>query len=63
MGSTTKERYGAFGEGPEEGHGNDPRTGAPLLRRRDEATGLVQPGKEKAIRIPHCALPLLKVSL
>ena len=35
-----------LGEGPEEGHKDDQRAGAPLLRRQAEGFGLVQPGEE-----------------
>lgn len=31
LGRPTEERYGAFGEGLEEGHEGDPRAGTPLL--------------------------------
>jgi len=34
-----------LGEGPEEGHKDDQRAGAPLLRRQPEGFGLVQPGE------------------
>ena len=44
------ERQEAVGEGPEEGHKDDQRAGAPPLRRQAERTGLVQPGEEKALR-------------
>ena len=38
----------AVGVGPEEGHKNDQRAGAPLLQRQAEGVGLVWPGEEKA---------------
>ena len=31
LGPPTQERFGAFGVGADEGHEDDPRTGAPLL--------------------------------
>ena len=34
-----------LGEGPEEGHKDDQRAGAPLLRRQPDGFGLVQPGE------------------
>jgi len=36
------------GAGPEEGHEDDPRAGAPLLQGQAEGVGAVQPGEEKA---------------
>ena len=45
------------------GHKDDQRAGAALLLRKAEAAGLVQPGEERALEIPHCGLPLLKGSL
>jgi len=43
-----QERQRAFGEGPEEGHKDDERAGAPPLQREAEGAGLVQPGEKKA---------------
>ena len=45
---SAEKRYGAVGTGPEEGHRNDPRVGAPLLWGKAERVGAVQPGEEKA---------------
>ena len=42
-------RQGAVREGPEEGHKDDHRSGAPPLWRQDEGAGLVQTGEEKAV--------------
>ena len=36
------------GVGPEEGNKNDRRAGTPLLWRKAERVGAVQPGEEKA---------------
>jgi len=44
----TSEGQGCVGVGPEEGHGADPRAGAPLLRGQAEGAGAAQPGEEKA---------------
>jgi len=45
-----QEGHGCVGAGPEEGHEDDPRAGAPLLRGQAEGAGAVQPGEEKAPR-------------
>lgn len=60
LGLPTQEKCG---ECPEEGHKDDPRDGSLLLWRQAEGTGLVQPGKEKAARKPHCDLPIFEKSL
>lgn len=36
---------------------------APLLLRKDEGDGLVQPGQQKVHGRPHCSLPLAEASL
>ena len=41
-------RKTAVGEGPQEGHKDDQRAGAPSLQRQAGGAGLVQPGEEKA---------------
>jgi len=51
-----QEGHGAVGAGPEEGHKDDPRTGAPLLGGQAERVGAVQPGEEKAVGRPYCSL-------
>ena len=49
LGAPKKERQGAVGEGPEEGHKDAQRAAAPPLQRQAEGAGLVQPGEEKAV--------------
>lgn len=39
-------------QGPDGGHVDDERAGAPLLWRRAERAGLVQPGEEVALGRP-----------
>ena len=55
-----QERHGCVGAGPEESHKDDPRAGAPLLWRRAERVGAVQPAEEKAPGRPCCGLSVLK---
>jgi len=50
------ERQGPVGVGPEEGHNNDPRARASLLRGKAERVEAVQPGEEKALGRPYCSL-------
>ena len=45
---SSTEELGAVGKGPEEGHKDDQRAGAPPLQRQAEGAGLVQSGEEKA---------------
>ena len=46
--------------GPEEGHEDDQRAGAPLLWRQAEGSGLIQPGEEKVPGKPHYGLSKVK---
>jgi len=55
---SARERHGPVGAGPEEGHKNDPRAGAPLLGGKAERVGAVQPGEEKAPERPYSSLPV-----
>ena len=48
--------------GPEQGHKDGQRAGAPLLGKA-ERVGAVQPGEEKAAGRPYCRLPVLKGGL
>ena len=45
---SAQEGHGPVGAGQKEGDKNDQRNGAPLLRRKAERVGAVQPGEEKA---------------
>lgn len=53
----------ATGVDPEEGLKNGKRAGTPLLRRKVESAGVVQPGEEEAPGRPDCSLSILKGSL
>jgi len=48
-----QEGHGAVGGGPEKGHKNNPRAGAPLLWGKTERVGAVQLGEEKAAGRPY----------
>ena len=58
-----QERHEPVRVGPEEGHKNGLRTGTPLLWRKAEKVGVVQPGEEKAAGRCYCGLPILKRGL
>ena len=60
LGPPAQEVRRAVGVGPEEGHIDDQRAGAPPLRRQAEGAGLVQPGEEKGPGKPPCGLPVLE---
>ena len=49
-----QERCGIVGVVPEESHEDAQRAEGPLLQRKAEGTGLVQPGKEKALGRLRC---------
>jgi len=42
---SAQEGHGPVGAGPEKGHKDDPRAGAPLLQGQTERVGAVQPGQ------------------
>ena len=54
----TQKGHGAVGAGPEVGHKDDQRAGAPPLRGQAERVGVLQPGEEKAPRRPYSSLPV-----
>ena len=55
-----KEKQGPGGVGPEEGHKDDQRAGAPLLWGKAERVGVVQPGGQKALGTPYSIFQYLK---
>ena len=63
LASTVEERHGPIGAGPEEGHKNNQRDGTPLLRRKAERVGIIQPREEKSPGSPYCGFSVLKVGL
>ena len=53
--SSIQERCGAVGVGPVKGHNDDQRAGTPLLERKAEKAGLLQPREEKTPGRPRLA--------
>ena len=47
LGPSIQEEQEAVGEGPEKGHRDDQRAGAPPLQRQAEGAGLVQPQRRR----------------
>jgi len=58
MEPSAQEGHGPVGVGPEEGHKNYSRAGAPLLWGQTERVGAIQPGEEKAAGRPYHSLPV-----
>jgi len=56
------ERHGLVGVGPEKGHSNDLRAGAPLLRGKAGRGGAVQSGEEKPLGDLIAAFQYIKVA-
>ena len=52
LGPSTQEGHGVIGAGPEEGHKDDQRAGAPILQGQAERAGTLWPGEEEAPDIP-----------
>ena len=50
--------HGVVRLGPEEGHKDDQRAGAPPLRGQAESSGALQPGGMKVLRRPYSGLPV-----
>ena len=48
LGPSTQEGHGVIGAGPEEGHKDDQRAGAPILQGQAERAGAFQSEEEKA---------------
>ena len=63
MGPPAQGGCGVSGRGPAEGYKHDQRAGVPLLLRKAEVSGIVQPGEEKPPVILHCNLPAPKARL
>jgi len=54
----TQEGHGAVGTGPEDGHEDDQRAGAPPLWGQTEGVGAPKPGGEKALGWLYSSLPV-----
>ena len=54
----TQEGHEDVGAGPEEGHKDDHRAGAPPLWGQAERDGVFWPGGQKALRRPYSRLPI-----
>ena len=63
LGFPVQERHGPVGAGPEKGHKNEQRAGAPLIRGKVEGVGVVHPGEEKAPGTPYSDLSIYKKGL
>ena len=57
-GAPSTRRTWSCWSGARGGPSNDPRAGARLLWRKPGRVGAVQPGEEKAVGRPYCALPV-----
>ena len=61
--SPGQEKHGTVGAGPEEGHKDDKKDGAPLLCGKAERIWVIQPGEEKAEGTPYSSLSVAEVGL
>ena len=63
LGSPVEKRYLPIRAGPDEGNENGQRAETPLLWRKAEIVGVVQPGKEQALWGLYCGLWTCKEDL